>query len=142
MSGDQFTYVDVAAALVLVALALALSWRQRLDLEKDLLVASVRAFVQLTAIGFVIALILDADRPLWVLLMLGAMLGFAAATAARNVRGVPGAVWLMVVSLGLASVTTLGVMVVLGIIPTGARYVVPIGGMIIGNTMNVASVTV
>jgi len=141
VSGDQFTYVDVAAALVLVALALLLSWRQRLDLERDLLIASVRAFVQLTAIGFVIALILDADRPLWVLLMLAAMLTFAAFTAARNVRVVPGALWLMVVALGLASATTLGVMVVLGIIPTGARYVIPIGGMIIGNTMNVASVT-
>jgi putative ABC transport system permease protein len=32
-------------------------------------------------------------------------------------------------------------MLVLGIIPTGARYVIPIGGMIIGNCMNVASVT-
>jgi putative ABC transport system permease protein len=141
VSGDQFTYVDVAAALVLVALALLLSWRQRLDLERDLLIASLRAFVQLTAIGFVIALILDADRPIWVLLMLAAMLTFAAFTAARNVRVVPGALWLMVVALGLASVTTLGVMVLLGIVPTGARYVIPIGGMIIGNTMNVASVT-
>jgi putative ABC transport system permease protein len=73
--------------------------------------------------------------------MLAAMLTFAAFTAARNVRMVPGALWLMVVALGLASATTLGVMIVLGIIPTGARYVIPIGGMIIGNTMNVASVT-
>jgi len=141
VSGDQFAYVDVAAALVLVALALLLSWRQRLDLEKDLLIASVRAFVQLTAIGFVIALILDADRVLWVLLVLAAMLAFAAFTAARNVRVVPGALWLMVAALGLSSATTLGVMVGLGIIPTGARYMIPIGGMIIGNSMNVASVT-
>lgn len=72
MSGDQFSQADVAAALVLVALAVALSWRQPLDREKDLLIASVRAFAHLTAIGFVIALILDADRPLWRLLTLGA----------------------------------------------------------------------
>ena len=32
-------------------------------------------------------------------------------------------------------------MLVLGIIPSGARYVIPIAGMIVGNSMNVASVT-
>jgi putative ABC transport system permease protein len=141
MSGDQFTFVNVAAALVLVAIALLLSWRQRLDLEKDLLIASVRAFVQLTAIGFVIALILDADRVVWVLVMLAAMLVFASITAARNVRVVPGAYWLMAAALGLSSLTTLTLMIVLDIIPVEARYMVPIGGMLIGNSMNVASVT-
>ncbi len=36
---------------------------------------------------------------------------------------------------------TLVMMLVLDIIPSTARYVIPIAGMVIGNTMNVASVT-
>lgn len=55
-------------------------------------------------------------------------------------RVVPGGLWLIAVALGLASVTTLGVMVALGMNPIGARRTIPIGGMIIGNTTNVASV--
>jgi putative ABC transport system permease protein len=137
----QFTFLNVGAALALVAVALLLSWRQRLDLEKDVLIASVRAFVQLMAIGFVIALIFEADRLVWVLLMLLAMLAFASITAARNVRTLPGSLWLMAAALGLSSAVTLGLMLLLGIIPLEARYVIPIGGMIVGNSMNVASVT-
>jgi UDP-glucose/iron transport system permease protein len=41
--------------LGLVAVAVALSLYQRLDLEKDIGVAVVRSFVQLTAIGYTLS---------------------------------------------------------------------------------------
>ena len=73
--------------------------------------------------------------------MIVAMLVFAAVTSARRSRQLPGSLTLMLVAIGGSTVITLGLMLVLGIIPTGARYVIPIGGMIVGNSMNVASVT-
>jgi putative ABC transport system permease protein len=136
-----FSYWNVAAALALVAIAMALSWRERLGLERDMTIACMRAFVQLMAIGYVIHLIFSAQSALWVALMIVAMLLFAAATSARRSRQLPGALGLMLVGIGGATLVTLGLMLVLGIIPTGARYVIPIGGMIVGNSMNVASVT-
>ena len=42
----------ILAALALVFLAAIISRWQKLDLEKDILMASVRAFVQLIAIGY------------------------------------------------------------------------------------------
>jgi putative ABC transport system permease protein len=47
----------------------------------------------------------------------------------------------MAAALGLSSAVTLGLMLAARIIPLEARYVIPIGGMIVGNSMNVASVT-
>ncbi|MDI9600300.1 MAG: iron export ABC transporter permease subunit FetB [Acidobacteriota bacterium] len=138
---EPFGFTSLAAALALVAVALLLSWWQRLDVERDIGLACVRAFVQLMAVGYIIHLILQTDRPLYVALTLAAMLLFAVITSARRARGLPGAWTLAATSIGVASMATLAVMLVLGIIPAGARYVIPIGGMLIGNCMNVASVT-
>jgi len=138
---EPFGFTSLAAALALVAVALLLSWWQRLDVERDIGLACVRAFVQLMAVGYIIHLILQTDRPLYVALTLAAMLLFAVVTSARRARGLPGAWTLAAASIGVASMATLAVMLVLGIIPAGARYVIPIGGMLIGNCMNVASVT-
>jgi putative ABC transport system permease protein len=138
---EPFGFTSLAAALVLVAVALLLSWWQRLDVEKDIGFACVRAFVQLMAIGYVIHLILRTDRPLYVALTVTAMLVFAVITSARRARGLPGSWLLATASIGVASLGTLVLMLALGILPTGARYVIPIAGMIVGNSMNVASVT-
>jgi putative ABC transport system permease protein len=141
VAAQGFSYVNVAAALVLVAIAMALSWREALDLEKDLTVACLRAFVQLMAIGYVIHVIFTTKSILWVALVIVAMLVFAAFTSGRRAQRLSGSVTLMFVAIGGSTLVTLGLMLALGIIPATARYVIPIGGMIVGNSMNVASVT-
>jgi putative ABC transport system permease protein len=141
IAAEPFGFSILAAALVLVAVALLLSWWQRLDVERDIGLACIRAFVQLMAIGYVIHLLLKTDHPLYVAVTVAAMLVFAVITSARRARGLPGAWPLAAASIGAASLVTLAIMLVLGIVPTGARYVIPISGMIIGNCMNVASVT-
>ncbi len=140
-AAQQFGYLDVLAALVLLAIALALSYRERLELEKDMLVAALRAFVQLMAIGYVIDVILGAGSLVWALLMVLAMVAFATVTSARRARSLPGSWWIMAVAIGLASALSLGLMLALGIIDATARYLVPIAGMVVGNSMTVASVT-
>ncbi|HOT24586.1 MAG TPA: iron export ABC transporter permease subunit FetB, partial [Thermoleophilia bacterium] len=142
IAAQQFGYLDVVAALAMLAIAVVLSCRERLGLEKDLLVASLRAFVQLMAIGYVIDLIFGAERFIWVLLMVVAMAAFATFTSTRRARALPGSWWIMAAAIGLSAALTLGLMLGLGIIDSRARYVIPIAGMIIGNTMTVASVTV
>lgn len=137
----QFTYWNVAAALALLAIALLLSWRQGLGVERDLVVAAVRSFVQLMAIGYVIDLIFGTEHIAYVLLMVVAMVVFAAITSARRLRDLPRSWLVMLLAIGGAAAATLVMMLVLDIIPSTARYVIPIAGMVIGNTMNVASVT-
>lgn len=140
-AAQQFGYFDVVAALALLAIAVGLSYRERLGLERDLLFAALRAFVQLMAIGYVIDLIFGAERFTWTLLMLVAMVAFATATSARRARALPGAWWMMAAAIGLASALTLGLMLALGIIDATARYLIPIAGMVVGNSMTTASVT-
>jgi putative ABC transport system permease protein len=141
VTGSHFSFLNVAVAVVMVAVAVSLSRWQRLDLERDIVVASIRAFIQLMAIGYVIDLIFRSRSALAVLAMLLAMVLFAAYTSAQRFKGLPGRYWIPLAAIGLSSAVTLGLMVGLGIISRDARYLIPIGGMVIGNSMNVASVT-
>lgn len=131
---------QVAAALALVALAAAISFWRRTDLERDIVVATVRSFVQLTAIGYAIKLIFEADTIWLVLALLTVMVVFGAFTARSRAKKVPGAFWPLLIGLTIAAATTLGLVVALGIFDPTPRYLVPVGGMVIGNAMTASAV--
>ena len=131
---------QVAGALVLVAIAFAISAWERLHVEGDIAIAAFRAFVQLTAIGYVIKLIFDSRQLSFVFLLIAVMVVFGAFTARARARRVPGAFWPLLIALAVAGVSTLGLVVGLGVFPPHARYLVPVGGMVIGNAMTAAAV--
>ena len=131
---------QVAATLALVGVAVAVSLWQRADLERDITVATVRSLVQLTAIGYVIKAIFASDSLVFVAALLAAMVTFGALTARRRAARVPGAFWPLLVALAFAGATTLGLVVALGVFKANARYLVPVGGMVIGNAMTAAAV--
>jgi putative ABC transport system permease protein len=131
---------EVAATLALVALAAAVSLWRRADLEQDLGVAVLRSFLQLTAIGYVIQAIFDSDSLWLVALLLSVMVAFGTVTARSRATGVPGSLGPIVLALSLAAVVTLGLVLVLGVLDAKPRYLVPVGGMVIGNSMTAAAV--
>ena len=140
MAGLQ-TVGSALPALGLVAVAVLLSLYERLDLEKDIGVAVVRSCVQLAAIGYVIDYIFGLDSLGVVALLLAGMVLFAAWTSARRAGDVPRAFLIAAFAVGVAAVATLGLLLALGIVPATARYLIPLGGMVIGNSMNAASLT-
>ena len=140
MTTVHLTLAQVLAALGLVAVALVVSLWQRVELEREIGVAVVRSFVQLTAIGYVIKLIFDRDELGLVVALIAAMVVFGAITAAARARSVPGAFWALLLALALAGSATLGLVVALGVFPARPRYLVPVGGMVIGNAMTAAAV--
>ena len=131
---------QVAASLVLVALAAAISFWQRADLERDIAIATARSFVQLTLIGYAIKVIFEADSIWLVLLLLSVMVLFGALTARNRAKRVPDAFWPLLIALSIAAATTLGLVVALGVFDPTARYLVPVGGMVIGNAMTASAV--
>lgn len=131
---------EVAASLVLVAVAIVASrWRQA-ELEDDIAVAVARSFIQLTAIGYVIDVIFEEDNLVFVIGLIAVMVVFGAFTARSRAERVPDAFLPLLLSLAVAAVTTLGLVVALGIIEPEPRYLVPVGGMVVGNAMTAAAV--
>ena len=136
----HITLAQVALTLVLVAIAVGVSVWQRADLERDIAVAVIRSFIQLTAIGYVIKLIFDEDNLGFVVALLSAMVLFGAVTARSRARTTPNAFWPLLIALGVAGAATLGLVLALGVFEARARYLVPVGGMVIGNAMTAAAV--
>jgi putative ABC transport system permease protein len=132
---------EVAASVVLVAIAAAVSLWRRADLERDLGLAVVRSLLQLTAVGYVIQAIFDSDSLWLVALLLAVMVGFGSLTARSRARAVPGALRAIVPALASAAVVTIGLVLALGIFDPKPRYLVPVGGMVIGNAMTAAAVS-
>src|SRR4051812_42333598 len=135
------TLGEVAATLVLVGIAVAVSFWRKADLEKDIGIAVVRSAIQLTAIGYVIKFIFDQDSLWFVFLLIGIMVVFGAFTAKQRATLVPNPFWPVVVAVGIAGATTLGLVIVLGIFKPEPRSGVPVGGMVPGNAMTAAAVT-
>ena len=131
---------QVAASLALVALAAAISRWWQADLERDIGIAAIRSLIQLTAIGYAIKLIFEADTIWLVLALLAAMVLFGALTARSRAKKVPAPFGPLLIALALAGATTLGLVVALGIFDPTPRYLVPVGGMVIGNAMTAAAV--
>jgi putative ABC transport system permease protein len=145
MSYAHITLPRLLLSLGLIAVAVVLSRRSRLGLERDLLWGAVRGAAQLIAIGYVLRLHFNHERPAWVLLLLGVMLIAAGATAARRVEHGPSRGVLFpraIAAIGLGTVVAV-VPVFAGVVPLHpwyeARYLVPISGMMLSNAMNVVA---
>lgn len=140
MTSIDLSLWQVAGALVLVAIATFASFWRRAEFEGDIAVAVVRSFIQLTAVGYVIQAIFDSDSLALVVLLLAFMVVFGAFTARGRAKGVPGALPALLLALATAAALTLGLVLALGIFDPKARYLVPVGGMVIGNAMTAAAV--
>jgi putative ABC transport system permease protein len=140
MTSIDVSLGQVAASLVLVGLAVALSFWRRADLEKDIGIAVVRSVVQLTAIGYVIQAIFDVDSLALVFALIAVMVVFGAIQARQRAKRVPHSFVPLLVSLGVAGVATLGLVVALGIFEPKPQFLVPVGGMVVGNAMTAAAV--
>jgi len=81
--------IDLVIALLFIAISAAVSRWQRLGLERDMAVGTVRAFTQLLAVGFVLQQLFNVARWHWVVLALAIMTTVAAIQRCPNVR--PGA---------------------------------------------------
>lgn len=136
MTGDV-TPLGVVASLALVAVAIAVSVYFGLRLERQLLWATVRALVQLLLVGAALAIVIDPDRPLaWSWAWIVAMVGYAGVVVRRRAPEVPGIIPLAAAAFGATAAVTLGILFGLQIFPLEGRTLVPLGGLMIGNSMN------
>ena len=140
MTSVHLSLGQVAGALVLVAIAAAASLWRRAEFEGDILVAVFRSFIQLTAVGYVIQAIFDSDSLILVVVLLAFMVTFGAWTARGRAKTVPRAFVPLLIALATAAAVTLILVLVLGVFDPKARYLVPVGGMVIGNAMTAAAV--
>jgi putative ABC transport system permease protein len=127
----------LASGFVLVTGAIAL-WMQ-LGVTKDLAIATLRTYVQLLLLGLVLRWAFEADRWWWVIGILAIMTVAAARIILKRAPDAPSGLFLAAVtSMAVTGITvTFAVTgLVVGAEPWySPRYVIPIAGMVLGNSM-------
>jgi putative ABC transport system permease protein len=132
----------LVGSFALVVVAIALSFTQRLQLSRSILWASARAAVQLLLVGFALRLVLDSNASVWwAWLWVVIMIGFAGFTIGSRAKEVPGIFLLGTISMLTVVVVSLSVIFGFRVFPVEGRTIVPLAGMMIGNSMT-ASVLV
>jgi len=132
------TYLDVGLSVLLVVAAMTVSRWRRVGLEADMGVATVRSFLQLVAVGYVLEFVFNGHG--WLTAVaLAVMVVTAALTSAARSRRVPGSRLVAGAAIAVATGATLGVIAALRIVPVSARAIIPLGSMIISSAMNTTS---
>ncbi|MBT9260062.1 MAG: iron export ABC transporter permease subunit FetB [Clostridiales bacterium] len=121
--------------LSFMALVWAISRGFRLDLDRELLVGTVRAMVQLLLMGFLLTWIFRWSSPWWLAVPILGMLAVAAANARQKAPGLPGVFWRILAALALSEGVAMLLLLGLRIIPPEAKTIIPLSGMVIGNAM-------
>jgi putative ABC transport system permease protein len=145
MSYVELSALDLGLAALLLVINGAISFAFGLRLETSLAIAAVRMAVQLGAVGFVLKFVFAQSSPWWTLLIALVMVLVAGYELVQRQERRFAGWW----AYGLGNMTLLmvgglatlyAVAVVVGPAPWYApRYVLPILGMVLGNTLTSVS---
>lgn len=122
-------------SFVFVIIALFLSNAFKLGLGRDLIITCIRATIQLLIVGYILKVVFGFDNPIAVILMLFVMILVAAKNAAKRGKGLPHIFSKIFITITIVEVITQAFLLGLEIIPPEPSYIIPISGMIIGNSM-------
>ncbi|MBA8795801.1 putative ABC transport system permease protein [Friedmanniella endophytica] len=126
------------ALVVLLVLAVAASFVGRLHQQTKIATAAGRALLQLALVSLVITAVLS--HVAWSALFALVMFGVAVFTTTRRI-GAPRAWPWAALAMACGLVPTLTVIFVSGAVPWTGASLVPIAGIVIGNTMTAHSLT-
>ena len=137
---------DLVTVYSLLLMSIGLAHLLKAGQSKDLFWAGLRMFVQLLLVGYVLHLVFSLETALPVLLILMVMLGFAVQTIGARVQTKMPHFYRVVgtaLLFGCGGMTFFFCTLVIGLEPWyDPRYLIPLAGMVIGNSMTGASLAV
>ncbi|MDN4494939.1 ABC transporter permease [Ureibacillus aquaedulcis] len=129
------TYTSLSLTLIFVLIPIILSRTLKLGLEKDTTIATIRSIIQLLAVGYVLKFVFDAHSFIYMIVMILLMILTATLNARKKGKAIKGITWKIATTLIIIEVVTQGILLGFKIVPATAQYIIPISGMLIGNSM-------
>lgn len=134
----------LAVAMAMVAVAAGVSGVMRMGVGRQLMWSACRALLQLCAMGLVVAYVIRADNVWLVLTVIGVMLVAAVQIVLSRAKGVPkGLAGPVLLSLTITMLLMISLVTELVVRPHpwyAPQLVVPLTGMLLGNTVSALAV--
>ncbi|MFQ3542783.1 iron export ABC transporter permease subunit FetB [Halobacillus rhizosphaerae] len=121
--------------IIFVIVPLSLSYFYQLGLNKSILWSSIRGAVQLFAIGYILTYLFDLKAVIGIPLMVGIMIIVAAFHARKKGKELPNVLLVIFTGLILVEGSVLALWLLFGLVDFVPSQVIPMSGMVIGNSM-------
>ncbi|HFH7673672.1 TPA: iron export ABC transporter permease subunit FetB [Streptococcus agalactiae] len=136
MSGaNSISLMSLLMASSLVLITLFFSYWQKLNLEKEVIISAIRAVIQLLAVGFLLDYIFGYQNPIFTALLMLFMIINASYNAAKRGKGINKGFVISFIAIGSGTIITVSVLIFSGILKFVPNQMIPVGGMIISNSM-------
>lgn len=141
------TWTDVFVSFIFVAIAIALIRWWKIGIEKTLLIGTFRTFIQLAAMGYILTYFFQQHHWSFMVGLVSLMIIIASYEGYRRLKkyAIPKIFWILLGSFFFTVFIVLGLILkfILSVEPWYYPYaMIPIAGMIIGNSLNSATLTV
>jgi putative ABC transport system permease protein len=141
------TWTDVLVSGVFIVIAILLIRWWKIGLEKDLIIGTLRTFLQLAIMGYVLTYFFGQRHWTFMVGLVSLMIIIASFEGYRRLKKyfIPKLFWILTGSFFFTVTIVLGIILkfILSVEPWYYPYaMIPIAGMIIGNSLNSATLTV
>ncbi|TNF52251.1 iron export ABC transporter permease subunit FetB [bacterium] len=142
----NISWLNVGITTLLVLLTGLCSLFLRLGLGRDLFIGTIRTFLQLFLLGYVLKIVFALNNPWIIFSLFSFMIFFAAVTISGRIKEKRVPYFLPVLASIFLSYTVINLFVMVAIVQVKPWYqpvyFIPIGGMIIGNSMNALAIAI
>ncbi len=126
-------------SFILVLIPLVYAYKTNLGIEKQMLINSIRAFLQLLALGYFLVYIFKFDN----LFLLSGILFLMVIYSSHIAKNRTNSNFIVAfLTILISTIIVLSIMILTGLISTKANEFIPIGGMIIGNSLNTFTLSI
>jgi putative ABC transport system permease protein len=142
----NISWLNVGITTLLVFLTGLCSLFLKLRLGRDLFIGTIRTFLQLFLLGYVLKIVFALNNPWIIFSLFSFMIFFAAVTISGRIKEKRVPYFLPVLASIFLSYTVINLFVMIAIVQVKPWYqpvyFIPIGGMIIGNSMNALAIAI
>ena len=126
---------SLVIASTLIIIPIFISYKEHLELEKEIIISVLRAVIQLAIVGYVLDVIFGLENPIFTILLVLIMLINAAINTKKRGEGIRNVVKISFVSMFLGTSVTMVVLVISGALKFVPNEIIPVAGMVISNAM-------
>lgn len=111
--------------LLFVMITMLLSVWQKLGLERDIAIGTIRSAVQLLLVGYVLQFIFNTSNPIFIALILILMITIASYNAGKRGKGLKGIIWKIAIAITSTELLMMGLLLGFRIIEATPQYIIP-----------------
>lgn len=131
----EISNLSMLVLVALVMIPMSLSYLFALGLNRTILLSSIRGVVQLIVIGYVLTFLFSLDAWQGITVMLTVMIVVASRHASKKGKALPRVTLVAFLAVGTTEAVVLSLWLLFDIIPFAPQQVIPMSGMIVGNSM-------